>query len=476
MKRTAFLAIAMGTLAFSAAVAQAGVPTTGFLAKPTEQLGIPGMLASGEITPEGDLYTGWAEYELSFGRRLRPWDQPTRTLPNPGVPRFSSALSDGPVRYLQSIFAIAVGGLPVAYETVTAINTSNRPREARVAMAVAYTRGRSVRGIHGMTTGAYRYERPVGGTPGFYEQPGQAYSPSFPYTTSGRDLDRSGLLLARGPAAPSSPLGATASTRAGPTAPHDARLFTAHLKAGATVSFTWQIPLSPPPAGAGAANTLDRVPLSDARADLAQAWAAEEAGMTEIDVPEQKVNATYRASVAQILASRYLTPSGWVQGVNKLQYQAFWIRDGALETEALDLAGLHTQAAQNLQFMDTLQQSDGLFIDRANQYDGLGEALWALERHAELTRDPAYAQAQLARIGAAVQWLSLVSATDPLGLLPAGNPGDDELAYGHITGDDVWAAAGLRSAISDAKLANRSDLAAEWEAVDSRFEGSLNLA
>jgi hypothetical protein len=483
MTRATTLAILAAALALSTAPASGNVPTTGFLSKPTDQIAVPGMLAGGEITPEGDLYTGWAEYELRYGRKLAPWNQPTRTLPDPGVPLLSSALSDGQVHYVQTVFAVAVGGWPVAYETVTATNASNRPRKARVAMAVAYTRGRQLRGIHGLTTGAYRYERPVSGTPGFYEQPGQPFSPTFAYTTSGRDLDRSGSLLARGPSAASRPLGATASSRAqgvstvaGPTAPHDARVFNTRLKAGGRVSLTWQIPLEPPPASAAADRALDLVPLSAARAKLKHTWATEEAWMTKIDVPEAKVSDTYRAAIAQILSSRYLTSAGWVQGVNKLQYQAFWIRDGALETEALDLARLHTQATENLQFMNTLQRPDGLFIDRANQYDGLGEALWALSQHGQLTVDRAYAQAQLACMGAAVQWLSLTTATDPLGLLPASNPGDDELAFGHITGDDLWAAAGLRSAIATAKLAGRDDLATEWQAVDDRFEASLNQA
>jgi hypothetical protein len=477
------LAATLSVLSMCGATAEGRTPRAGFLAKPTDQIAVPGMLAGGEITPEGDLYTGWAEYELRYGRKLAPWSQPTRTLPNPGVPLLSSALSDGAVRYVLRIFAVAVDGRPVAYETVTATNASNHPHEARVAMAIAYTRGRQLRGVHGLTTGAYRYERPVSGIPGFYEQPGQPFSPSFAYTTSGRDLNRSGLLLARGPSAASRPLGATATTRAqrgsaavGPTAPRDARLFTSRLKAGARVSFTWQIPLNPPPAGAAADKALDLTPLRAARAQLERTWTTEEAKMMKIAVPEAKVSETYRASIAQILASRYLTPAGWVQGVNKLQYQAFWIRDGALETQALDLAGLHTQAAQNLQFMDTLQRPDGLFLDRAGQYDGLGEALWALSQHSRLTRDPAYARAQLTRTSAQVQWLSLTTAIDPLGLLPAGNPGDDELAFGHIAGDNLWAAAGLRCAVANAKLAGRDDLAGEWEAVDTRFEGALDQA
>ena len=102
-------------------------PTTGYLAAPTEQLAVPGLAAGAEVTPEGDLYTGWAEYELRFGRRLRAWNQPTRTLPDPGVPLLSSTLADGPVRYTVTLFAVPVGGRPVAYETVRAENGSALP-------------------------------------------------------------------------------------------------------------------------------------------------------------------------------------------------------------------------------------------------------------------------------------------------------------------------------------------------------------
>jgi hypothetical protein len=471
-------AAALCALVLAAGLAPSGLaatPTTGFLSAPTDQIAVPGMLAAGEVTPEGDLYTGWAEYELRFGHRLRAWDQPTRTLPNPGLPLLSSALSDGAVRYTLTLFAVAVAGRPVAYETVTATNGSGRPREAQVAMLIAYTRGRQIRGPHGVLTGAFRYERPVRGEgAGTYDQPGQGFSRDFLYGVAGRDLDRSGLLLARGPDASSRPLRTPAASA--PTAPHDGRLFSARLGAHGRVSFTWQIPLSPPVAGSDADRALDGLPLAAARGELSSLWAAQEAGMMRISVPEAKVQATYQAAIAEILESRYQTPSGWVQSPNRLQYQAFWIRDAAIETQALDLVGLHAAAAQNLSFMDTFQEPGGLFISQAGQYDELGEALWALSQHAQLSQDPAYAAAQLGRMGAAIEWLSSATASDPLGLLPASNPDDNELAYGHITGDDLWAAAGLRSAIAAATLAAQSADAAAWSAVDRRFEAALNRA
>ena len=464
------------TALLAASTAQAAAQYTGFLSKPTDQIAIPGLSAGGEITPEGDLYTGWAEYELSFGRHLRAWNQPTRTLTDPSLPVLSSTLSDGAVRYTDTIFAVSLDGSPVAYETVTASNASNRAQRAQVAMQLAYTRGHQISGAHGLMTGAYRYERPVEASAvGFYEQPGQAFFPTFSYLTAGRDLDRSGLLMARGPAFPSHEL-PTSSAPDSPTAPHDARLFATTLKAHGHISLTWQIPLSPPAAGADSDRMLESLSPAAALTRLRGMWSAEEAGMMRIQLPEAKVSDTYRAALTEMLESRDRTAAGWVQGSNKLQYQAFWIRDAAIVTQALDLAGLHRQAAEDLSFMDGFQQPDGLFISRSEQYDGLGQALWALSEHAQLTGSASYAAAQLGRMQAAIDWLSSATEGDPLGLLPAGNPNDDELAFGHTTGDDLWAAAGLRSAVEDARLAGREDLAAAWQGIDERFEASLDRA
>lgn len=460
----------------AAAPASAAQPTlTGFLSKPTDQVAVPGMAASAELTPEGDLYTGWAEYRLRFGSRLQAWDQPTRTLPDPGVPCYTGTLYDGPVRYTLTVFAIPVGQQPVAYETVTASNLSGHSRQAKVEMGLDYAQGATIASPDGGLTTPYRFQRAaVSGPLGTYYQPGQPFSPNFAYSLDGRDVDRSGLLLARGPAAQSRAVSASPSDE--PDAIHAARLFTLRLPAHRQASLTWKIPLEPPPADADSDRALSALSPTAARAQLARLWASQEAGMMGISTPEAKVDATYRASIAEILDSRLLTSAGWEQTPNRLQYQEFWIRDAAIETQALDLAGLHAAAQQNLAFFDAFQGADGLFLSQPEQYDSLGQALWAIGQHAELTRDAGFAAAQLPRIQAAISWLDSVSAGDPLGLLPAASPDDNELASGHITGDDLWAAVGLRAAIADAELAGQPALAQEWQAVDKRFESSLDAA
>ena len=388
-------------------------PSTGYIAAPIEQLALPGSLAGGEITPEGDIYTGWAEYELSAGASLRPWDQPTRVLPRPSVPRFQSELDRNGVIYTQQVFTVPVGGAPVVYLSLSAANDAARPQRARAALQLAYSRGATVTGFNQIATGAYRYERPApcaGGGYFFFCQPGEPFDPAWQYGSAGRDVVRDGLLLVRGPAGAVS---LTTPASGAPDAPHARQAYARQLAPGAATTWTWQIPLAPPAAGASVDRALAAVSPAAAIARLAGLWRAQERGMTQIDVPEPRVNAVYDANVVEMLQSRYLTPAGWVQGVNRLQYQAYWIRDSAIDTVALDQIGLHAEAAQNLALLAHFQQPDGLYISRSGQQDGIGQALWELDRHAALTHSPAFAAAQLPSVTAAVNWIARVSATDP---------------------------------------------------------------
>ncbi|HXD66547.1 MAG TPA: hypothetical protein VNV17_18130 [Solirubrobacteraceae bacterium] len=455
--------------------AWARAPLSGYLAKPTEQLALPGSRASGEITPDGDVYTGWAEYGLAVGNGLQPWAQPTRILPRPYVPLFLSRLTRGGISYTQQVFTIPIDGQPVTYLSLSAHNDTGRRLTAQAALQVEYSRGREVTGFHGVPTGAYRYERPAT-TPadGFFFQLGATFDPRWQYSVAGRDVLRDGLLLVRGPRG-----GRSLSTpdSDSPVAAHAKEGYFRSLPAGADIRWTWQIPLEPPEDTSAVARAVDAVSFSAALARLVDFWRRQERGMTQIDVPETRVDDIYAANAVEILQSRYQTASGWVQGVNRLQYQSYWIRDSSVDTVALDDIGLHADAAQNLAFLPRWQQPDGLYISRAGQQDGIGQALWELAQHALLTHSAAYARRQLTNVAAAVGWIARVSAVDSLGLLPPSTIQDDELLTGsHITGDNVWAAVGLRSAVDLARLAGESTLADGWHAIDLRFERALDAA
>jgi hypothetical protein len=101
----------------------------------------------------------------------------------------------------------------------------------------------------------------------------------------------------------------------------------------------------------------------------------------------------------------------------------------------------------------------------------MGQALWALGRHAELTGDGDFARAELPAVERAVGWLA---AQD--GLLPAGDPGDNEFVAGRLAGDDFWAVAGIDAAVGLASVAGRADLEAAWQPIAARLRASVAAA
>ena len=348
----------------SAQAATSSVPLTGFLSTPTEQLSVPGNVASGEITPEGDIYTGWAEYQLFAGTRLRPWVQPTRIAPDPGAPEYVAQLRRGPVVYQQRVFTVSVAGQPVVYLTLQATNLADRAQWARVALQLEYTRGQPIPTFDGVDASPYRYPRPVAqGLTGLNE-PGEVFDPSWVYRVVGRDTTRDGELLVRGPDDQ-----ATVSATSGQTltSAHAKTAYGAHLRARAHKSWTWQIPLSPTIDSPRLDGALDAEPAAGALSAFIHFWQAQEAGAMSITVPEAQVDDVYRESLTNILAARSLTPSGWLQAVNKFQYQAFWLRDSSIMNVALDQADLHTPAGQNLGFLPAWQQANGLYISQPGE-------------------------------------------------------------------------------------------------------------
>jgi hypothetical protein len=89
----------------------------------------------------------------------------------------------------------------------------------------------------------------------------------------------------------------------------------------------------------------------------------------------------------------------------KLRYHAFWLRDASIMTQALDLAGLHREAGENLAFFDRWQHADGQFISRAGQLDGHGQAMWAIGEHALRSGERTFAREVLPSLARAVAGL-----------------------------------------------------------------------
>lgn len=434
----------------------------GFLAQPTDQLGIPGVEAGVEVTPEGALFTGWGEETFRAGPGLAAWKEPTRTLAGGRWPVLTSTRRAAGVDYALTVFADLVDGHPVAFARVVMRGVGPGTHVGRFGAGIRETGG-SLK-ADGVTR-SFRFPRPAAPSfPGLYTQPGTRFSPHWTYAFERDTLTRDGAMVltvphgARRRLRPDGPGPVTPGTVFGLS---DVRV---RLAPGRTATADFRMPVEPLAAGDPAIAAVQAASFIRRRDGVLRTWRGRLAGAMTIAVPEAKVRDAYTASLVNILVARTRDSEGrWIQGVNKLRYQAFWLRDAAMLTNTLDRVGLFSQAAENLPFFAAWQHPDGLLISRSGQYDGIGQALWAVGEHAVRAQDDALGRAWLGRVDAAVGWISRERAKDPLGLLPAGDPHDDELVAGHLAGDDFWAVAGLEAVVAMARRLHDDVRAQRWQ-------------
>lgn len=465
--RSRLIALAVTvTAALTVTAAPAAARPYGFLVTPTDQLAVPGHLAGFEVTPEGFVYGGYGELVFRAGPRLVGLRAPVRTLEGGRYPVLRYGQRFGGVRYDLDVFASVVAGQPVAFARVTMHNTSARPQRARWAIGLRYSGGAlKANGVR-----RFRFPRPIAPQrPGLFTQPGVPFALGWRYGFGDGAVVRDGALMATFPPAPA---GMTIELQeregagaAGPATTFGLVEYGVRLGPRARRVLDFRMPATPVPAASPAAVALRGASHIAHRTALLRTWRATFARAMTLELPEPRVQDAYYANLMHMLLPRYRLGDGtWVQPVNKLRYHAFWLRDAAVITQALDLAGLHGEARENLAFFGEWQRETGQFISREGQLDGHGQALWAIGEHIRRTGDSAFARGVLARLDRAVAWLHKARLEDPLGLVPESDPRDNELVAGHLAGDDFWAVAGLAAIVDAARLLGDGERTALWGA------------
>ncbi|MDQ4040691.1 MAG: hypothetical protein M3141_02960, partial [Actinomycetota bacterium] len=460
-------------------------PPLTYLLTPTDQLGFPGHKPGTLVTPEGDLFTGWTELAFNVGGDEQ-FEPRSHTLQNGRYPVVHLFKEVRGVLYELDAFQGSVAGRPVLFARVSAKNLRPRFNRARIAAGARYDGGEfGPRGINRCCIRIYRYPRPR--TPereGLYDQPGIGFNAGWAYSLSGTPQGGSTLLRDNlalvlypggGPGVSVSqslqpdPPPVTTRTQFGRT------IYDLGLRARERRSLDFRVPIEPV-----APTDPDFAAISAARFDQYRAivvryWRALLGRAMRIAVPERKVVDTFYASIVNDALSRYRLPSGaWVQAVNKLRYHAFWLRDGSIITNMYDLVGLHDLARENLEYFPAWQQEDGLFISRREEYDGFGQALWAMGEHVRRTGNADFARRMLPAVTRAMDWFERQRASDSAGLMPPNvNLQDNELISGHLAGDNFWAAAGVDAAVDLARAAGDGAAAARWQAVYDSFTTRL---
>jgi hypothetical protein len=217
-------------------------------------------------------------------------------------------------------------------------------------------------------------------------------------------------------------------------------------------------------------------------AEARRFWRDRIARGSPLATPDSLVNAAYRAARVTLLLCQERNGDDWVPIGNPFQYRDVWIRDGARVVRALLVAGDTDIARSDAWTLTGFQLPSGVLISQHGQLDGTGQALWALAQAASLPASPEFAARTLPVVRHALEWigseclLTRQLGTPYPGLLPYGDPRDNELTRAQLTGNDAWGIAGCRAAATLARLAGDASLAALADSLAAGYLDAFRAA
>ena len=182
-----------------------------------------------------------------------------------------------------------------------------------------------------------------------------------------------------------------------------------------------------------------------------------------IHVPDQKMQAAFRANLANLLIFHdgdSITPGPF-------SYHFFWYRDAAYMINALDKVGFFNEAQEILNSYPKRQRKIGHFSSQQGEWDSNGQAIWTMVQHYRLNNDKEFLKHVYPSIKGAINWISkhMLKHKDPAldGLHPPGLSAEHFGSNDYYYWDDFWSLAGLREGIFAAEVLG-------YEADKKKFE------
>jgi len=441
-----------------------------YLAKSSTCLTVIAAQKGTQLTFDGAFYTGGMELCFFYGYLLKPVMCRQKYLLDGWMPIVSYSWKDGDIVYNVEAFANTLDGNPqsnlINFVKVEIQNTGLQNSKAHFVSATRFSGGdhRFERmkpfqflpdWVYEMTDNALIRDKKL--ILVFPEGLEKEIVPGIPYTSSfkGNDYnitDRSEVGLLR---------------------------FNKELSPNEKKTLIFKFPFFPV-----AVEDTEQVQLilkadyNEFRQKTVDLWTNEMMKGAQLSLPEEKVMNTHRASLMYTWEAIWQKDGKWVQGVNKFQYNYFWLRDAAYIIHCNDVWGHHEIARKTLEIYPEYQNVEGLFSSHKGQLDGFGQALYALGQHAIITGDKAYAEQIYKYFPKAIEWLKKVRSEDLFHIMPYTMVFDNEFIQGHYTGHNFWALLGLRTAIRIAKMiGNENDAGMfleEYENFKSAFMKKLD--
>ena len=426
-----------------------------FFSQSVDEIGVMDAPLATEITPEASLYTGYGELVFLVGPTMQAIAPRLRTLEKGYLPIVHTSVTHEGIAYRFTFFTSQLSdGTLVNFARVVEQNVSATPARAVLTAGTRYQADTE----NETGVGAHRFPRPAEAThAGEYRQLGTPFHPDWVYGFSAQAFLRDGKVFYLFPDPPEQKLitpkrfyniQPDTSTRKLPLLPTSLVGLTSYNKVlapGEQRTITIRMPVIPVEEGP----TTRAIVAADYDVEFARVisgWEKILAAGMRIDLPEDKVSNTFRASLIYDLIARDHIGSDYIQTVNKLNYHAFWLRDASDIAHMYDVTGYPLYASQVLAFFPRFQHPDGLFLSHPGQFDAQGEVLWEYADHYRMTHDRAFAESVFPSVERAVDWLQSVKKTDPLHLIPPSDVKDNEYVDGHVTGYNLLALDGLQGA------------------------------
>jgi len=246
------------------------------------------------------------------------------------------------------------------------------------------------------------------------------------------------------------------------------------------------------PAGPSAPPRYDQAFAALRKATLAF-WRKFYGSLARYEVPSKAVEDLYYASVANIVITADRVGDFFVVKPGEGIYDMFWYRDGAYLVQALDYAGLPKLAAEAVKLFysqgvppdyEYARQKPAGTWDWPNQeWDGQGQAPWAIVRHYELTGDlselekawPALQRGAEWTIEALARQKQQLSPDQPgYGLLPVGE--GEAIAHTYVYYHNFWALFGLLETAKAAEYLQKTEAAKHYLDAWNSYRDDLLLS
>jgi len=436
-----------------------------YAAQSTTVIGLPFVPEPVQVTFDGAVYTRYAELAFFYGHSLRPVMARNKTFLDGWIPVVGYGWQDGPVAYHLEVFSAELPELGrdnlVQFARLSMKNTGDTAAEGVVAA-----------GIRG-SAGHFR----KGG-------PHEPVLPATRFAVHGNGLTRNGKLVYG--FSPSAETYAVAGVPyRGPfravehhvtdRAATGLSVYRRTLEPGATFHAIFKLPRVP----LEKADRIAAVHAADYRKhrEATIAYWKNLLGSCRFEIPEPRVNDSYRAALVHlILATR--SQNGRRRQGSGLPYDALFLNDYMDMLLAYDTAGLTQFAEPNVDWLIAKQHASGMFIDVHNRGNdeivtSHGQGLFALAYHHVITRDRAYGERVYPQIRRGVRLILDDHRSDKHGLIRPSIPYDAPMVTGYHTCHNLFALLALRTSIRAARLLGNEGDADAWSKAEQSYAAAI---